>query len=416
MSGVSGGPAVRVEGVTKLYRRVAPGQRFRTLKSALLEGSLVGRAAEGEAIVALRDVSFEVARGEAFGIVGSNGSGKSTLLKLLAGILRPTRGRVVTDGRVAALIELGAGFHPEISGRENVFINGALLGLSRREIERRYERIVDFSGLADFMEEPVKNYSSGMYVRLGFAVAIHTDPEILLVDEVLAVGDESFAHRCLRRIEELLAAGRTVLFVSHNMQAVRSLCTRAVLLRDGRVAQAGDVDSVVDEYLGKEARAITDVSWNDPGGAPGNDIVRVARAALVPDGESPGLDVSRGFRLLFDLWFLRPQPAFNIVVNLYALGGDLVFASPSERYAGVTGLHSLECRIPGRFLNDGHFFVNLQITGDSRAIFVLEEALQFEIADIEREGSWFGKWPGVIRPYFDWKHQAACDEPRSRPT
>ncbi len=255
MSGVSGGPAVRVEGVTKLYRRVAPGQRFRTLKSALLEGSLVGRAAEGEAIVALRDVSFEVARGEAFGIVGSNGSGKSTLLKLLAGILRPTRGRVVTDGRVAALIELGAGFHPEISGRENVFINGALLGLSRREIERRYERIVDFSGLADFMEEPVKNYSSGMYVRLGFAVAIHTDPEILLVDEVLAVGDESFAHRCLRRIEELLAAGRTVLFVSHSLALVEDLCDRVAWLEGGELRAVGAPRRVVDAYRQAVAEA-----------------------------------------------------------------------------------------------------------------------------------------------------------------
>ena len=192
---MSEAPAIRVEAATKLFRRQAPGRHFRTLKSALLEGSLVGRATEEETITALRDVSFEVARGEAFGIVGVNGSGKSTLLKLFAGILRPTRGRVLVDGRVAALIELGAGFHPEISGRENVFINGALLGLSRREIERRYKQIVDFSGLADFMEEPVKNYSSGMYVRLGFAVAIHTDPEILLVDEVLAVGDESFAHQ-----------------------------------------------------------------------------------------------------------------------------------------------------------------------------------------------------------------------------
>ena len=206
---MSEAPAIRIEAATKLFRRQAPGRHFRTLKSALLEGSLVGRATEEETITALRDVSFEVARGEAFGIVGSNGSGKSTLLKLLAGILRPTRGRVLVDGRVAALIELGAGFHPEISGRENVFINGALLGLSRREIERRYEQIVDFSGLADFMEEPVKNYSSGMYVRLGFAVAIHTDPEILLVDEVLAATREPVllcSHRpVLPRV--LLSAG-----------------------------------------------------------------------------------------------------------------------------------------------------------------------------------------------------------------
>lgn len=241
-------PAVLVEGMSKLYRRVGPGHRLRTLKSALLERSLVGGLAPGEAIPALTDLSFTVEKGEAFGVVGSNGSGKSTLLKLLAGILRPTSGRLVVDGRVAALIELGAGFHPEISGRENVFINGAVLGLPRREIERRYERIVEFSGLADFMEEPVKNYSSGMYVRLGFAVAIHTDPDVLLVDEVLAVGDESFAHRCLRRIDELLAEGRTVLFVSHSLGLVEDLCDRVLWIDRGRQRALGPPRFVVDAY------------------------------------------------------------------------------------------------------------------------------------------------------------------------
>lgn len=241
-------PAVVVERMSKLYRRVGPGHRLRTLKSALLERSLVGGLAPGEAIPALSDLDFTVAKGEAFGIVGSNGSGKSTLLKLLAGILRPTSGRLTVDGRVAALIELGAGFHPEISGRENVFINGAVLGLPKREIERRYERIVEFSGLADFMEEPVKNYSSGMYVRLGFAVAIHTDPDILLVDEVLAVGDESFAHRCLRRIDELLAEGRTVLFVSHSLGLVEDLCDRVLWIERGRQRALGPPRFVVDAY------------------------------------------------------------------------------------------------------------------------------------------------------------------------
>ncbi len=240
--------AIRVEGLTKLYRRAAPGDQLRTLKSALLEGSLVSGLRREEVIVALEDVSFTVARGEAFSVVGGNGSGKSTLLKLVAGILRPTAGTISVDGRVAALIELGAGFHPEISGRENVYINGAILGLPRREIDRRYDAIVEFSGLADFMEEPVKNYSSGMYVRLGFAVAVHTDPDVLLVDEVLAVGDEAFAHRCLRRIEEHLAAGRTLLFVSHSLDLVGEVCDRVLWLDGGRARLLGDPRRVVDAY------------------------------------------------------------------------------------------------------------------------------------------------------------------------
>jgi len=240
--------AVRADQVCKRYRRTARGFQLRTLKSALLGRRGAEALAGDETIGAVENVSFEIARGEAFGIVGGNGSGKSTLLKLVAGILKPTTGKLETSGRVAALIELGAGFHPEISGRENIFINGAVLGLSKREIAARYERIVEFSGLEGFLEEPVKNYSSGMYVRLGFAVAIHTDPEILLVDEVLAVGDEAFAHRCLRRIEELLAAGRTVIFVSHALGLVEDLCSRVLWLDGGRVRLLGDPRRVVDAY------------------------------------------------------------------------------------------------------------------------------------------------------------------------
>ena len=241
-------PTVRVESVSKSYRRMAPGFKFRTLKSALTERSLVGGLKEDEAIHAVREVSFEVAAGEAFGLIGSNGSGKSTLLKLLAGILRPSSGRVVVDGRVAALIELGAGFHPEISGRENIYINGSVLGLTRRQIDDRYDSIVAFSGLEDFIEEPVKNYSSGMYVRLGFAVAVHTDPDVLMVDEVLSVGDEAFAHRCLHRIEEMLALGKTLLFVSHSLTLVEDLCDRVLWMDKGVPRLLGEPRRVVDAY------------------------------------------------------------------------------------------------------------------------------------------------------------------------
>jgi ABC-type polysaccharide/polyol phosphate transport system ATPase subunit len=244
------GPAevIRVEGVSKLYRRTLPGDRLRTLKSALVGRSLASGLKPEESIAALETVDFAVHHGEAFGVIGGNGSGKSTLLKLVAGMLKPTTGRITVAGRVAALIELGAGFHPEISGRENVFINGAVLGLSRKQIERRYAEIVEFSGLGDFMEEPVKNYSSGMYVRLGFAVAVNTDPDVLLVDEVLAVGDEAFAHRCLRRIEEFLAAGKTLLLVSHSLDLVEGVCDRVLWLDNGRQRLVGEPRRVIDAY------------------------------------------------------------------------------------------------------------------------------------------------------------------------
>jgi ABC-type polysaccharide/polyol phosphate transport system ATPase subunit len=248
-------PAIRAESVSKAYRRMAPGFRLRTLKSALLDGSLVRGLSPAEAIAALADVSFTVDKGEAFGLIGSNGSGKSTLLKVVAGILRPDAGTVMVDGRVAALIELGAGFHPEISGRENVYINGAVLGLARREIDAHFESIVEFSGLADFIDEPVKTYSSGMYVRLGFAVAIHTTPDVLLVDEVLAVGDEAFAHRCLRKIEELLASRRTLLLVSHSLSLMESLCDRLLWLDHGRARLLGEPRRVADAYRQAVAEA-----------------------------------------------------------------------------------------------------------------------------------------------------------------
>ncbi len=240
--------SIRVDGLHKSYLRTAPGFRLRTLKSALLQRSLVGGHRAEDTILALEDVSFTVEKGTAFGVIGSNGSGKSTLLKILAGMLQPTAGSVEVSGRVAALIELGAGFHPEISGRENIYINGAVLGLSRKEIDRRYDDIVEFSGLADFIEEPVKNYSSGMYVRLGFAVAIHTDPEILLVDEVLAVGDEAFQHRCLRRIEEFLAKGNTLLLVSHSLDTIERFSDEVLWLEKGRNRLLGSPRRVTDAY------------------------------------------------------------------------------------------------------------------------------------------------------------------------
>ena len=246
--------AIEVHDVRKLYRRYGRRRQFATLKSALLSGSLVRDLRPDESFEALKGVTFDVGAGKTFGIVGRNGSGKSTMLKLVAGIGRPTSGRVEVRGRVSALIELGAGFHPEISGRENVYINGMMLGLTKREVASRFDEIVAFAELEDFIDAPVKTYSSGMYVRLGFAVAIHVDPDVLLVDEVLAVGDEAFTHKCLDKFADFRRRGRTVLLVTHSLDLVTRFCDEALWLDAGLARAQGDPKRVIDAYLMDVAR------------------------------------------------------------------------------------------------------------------------------------------------------------------
>src|SRR6187401_1046346 len=240
--------AIELDHVTKIYRRYS-GRQFATLKSALLHRSIMRDFQPGETFPALTDVSFSVPRGSTFGVIGRNGSGKSTALKLVAGITKPTSGTVQVTGRISALIELGAGFHPEISGRENVFINGIMLGLTRREIQKRFDEIVEFAELKEFIDAPVKTYSSGMYMRLGFAVAIHVDPDVLLVDEVLAVGDEGFTHKCLDKFAEFKRRGKTILLVTHSLGMVERFCDEALWLDTGRIKGSGDPKRIVGAYV-----------------------------------------------------------------------------------------------------------------------------------------------------------------------
>jgi ABC-type polysaccharide/polyol phosphate transport system ATPase subunit len=242
--------AIELTNVSKIYRRYG-GRHFSTLKSALLQRSILRDLQPSETFPALTDVSFSVPKGSTYGVMGRNGSGKSTALKLVAGITKPTSGIVRVDGRISALIELGAGFHPEISGRENVFINGIMLGLSKREIGRRFDEIVEFAEMKEFIDAPVKTYSSGMYMRLGFAVAIHVDPDVLLVDEVLAVGDEGFTHKCLDKFSEFKRRGKTILLVTHSLGLVERFCDEALWLEEGRALSHGDPKRVVGAYLTK---------------------------------------------------------------------------------------------------------------------------------------------------------------------
>src|SRR6476646_7632274 len=241
--------AITITNASKVYRRYSQRRQLTTLKSALLTRSLTRDLRPDETFAAVRDVTVSVRRGRTLGVIGRNGSGKSTLLKLVAGITKPTTGTVHVNGRISALIELGAGFHPEISGRENVFINGIMLGLSKREVTKRFDEIVEFAEMQDFIDAPVKTYSSGMYMRLGFAVAIHVDPDVLLVDEVLAVGDEGFTHKCLDKFGEFKRRGKTILLVTHSLNLVERFCDEALWLDGGRTIQHGDPLRVVGAYL-----------------------------------------------------------------------------------------------------------------------------------------------------------------------
>jgi ABC-type polysaccharide/polyol phosphate transport system ATPase subunit len=251
--GARAAAAIELANVTKVYRRYS-GKHFATLKSAFLQRSILRDLQPSETFVALRDVSFTVPKGSTFGVIGRNGSGKSTALKLVAGITKPTSGSVSVQGRISALIELGAGFHPEISGRENVFINGIMLGLSKREIQNRFDEIVEFAELKEFIDAPVKTYSSGMYMRLGFAVAINVDPDVLLVDEVLAVGDEGFTHKCLDKFGEFKRRGKTVLLVTHSLGMVERFCDDAIWLDAGKNCAEGDPKRVIGSYIGDVAK------------------------------------------------------------------------------------------------------------------------------------------------------------------
>ena len=282
--------AIQVRDVHKVYRRYGRRKQFATLKSALLSGSVLRDLRPDAVFEALKGVSFDVAKGKTFGIVGRNGSGKSTMLKLIAGIGKPTSGTVRVDGRVSALIELGAGFHPEISGRENVYINGLMLGLGRREIARRFDAIVRFAELEEFIDAPVKTYSSGMYMRLGFAVAINVDPDVLLVDEVLAVGDEAFTHKCLDKFAEFRRRSRTVLLVTHSLDLVTRFCDEALWLDAGVVRAQGDPKRVIDAYLMDVARAENETLTQAAGGPKGPPLRNVGV------GRDAGVDLQAGPR------------------------------------------------------------------------------------------------------------------------
>jgi lipopolysaccharide transport system ATP-binding protein len=345
------------------------------------------------------------------GIIGSNGAGKSTLLRVLSRITEPTSGEVDIYGRVGSLLEVGTGFHPELTGRENIFLNGAILGMRKAEIVRKFDEIVAFAEVEKFIDTPVKHYSSGMYMRLAFAVAAHLEPEILLVDEVLAVGDAAFQKKCLGKMGEVAKEGRTVLFVSHNLTAVKSLCRRAVWLDCGALVKVGQVDEVVGNYLQKGVRSISERVWADVATAPGNEMVRLHRISIVPVGLDleQSITVETPLELKAVFWNQVPGTVLNFSVVLYSLEGVAIFNTGSSGHTFPGGLASGSFRIPGNFLNDGTYTVRLLIVKDtSMPLLDLHDLLVFEVHESERVGNWYGKVIGAVRPKFDWELSAGA--------
>jgi homopolymeric O-antigen transport system ATP-binding protein len=414
--------AVVAEGLGKRFQ-LGEGQsmyRYRSLREELAGAARRrGKRRNADMLWALRDVSFELGIGETIGIIGRNGAGKTTLLKLLARITPPTTGRATIRGRVGSLLEVGTGFHPELTGRENIMLSGAVMGMRRSEVLQRFDEIVEFSGLARFLDSPVKRYSSGQYMRLAFSVAAHLEPDVLLVDEVLAVGDAEFQKKCLGRMSELTTAGRTVLFVSHSMPTIFRLCPRVILLDRGGVVADGDSGAVVATYLSSGLGSSAQRVWEDPAEAPGDGIVRLravrvlsesgqvveeidARQRFAVEVEYELLDADSGLRPVANLHFFNDQG-----VCLF-ISGDHVNRDwyDTERQPGAV---RATCWVPGDLLNEGRVTVLAAVSSfDPTVVHAREDdAVSFMVVDKGIDGGARGVFardlPGAVRPLLEWE-------------
>jgi len=365
--------------------------------------------------MALRDVSFEVSAGEVLGIIGRNGAGKSTLLKVLSRITEPTSGRIDLFGRVVSLLEVGTGFHPELTGRENIYLNGAILGMTRSEIKSKFDEIVAFSEIEEFIDTPVKRYSSGMYLRLAFAVAAHLDPDILLVDEVLAVGDARFQRKCMDKMEDVRQAGRTVIFVSHNMPAITRLCPRTILVENGKVAFDGPSHQAVGIYLGQGSRTNAAREWNDLSTAPGNEIVRLKAVRVrSEDGQiCESIDIRNpvGVEMEFEV----VQAGHVLVPNFHFINqeGVCVFITTEHddkwrRRTRPLGRYISTVWIPGNLLSEGALIIGAAIStmDPLRVHFFERDIVAFHVVDSldgnSARGDYAGSVPGIVRPLLNW--------------
>jgi lipopolysaccharide transport system ATP-binding protein len=429
--------AIRAEGLAKQYHiGRLQNASYRTLRDTLVDlcaspARRVRQLLRGEprtntkdeTMWAVNDASFEIKQGEVVGLIGRNGAGKSTLLKILSRITEPTRGYADINGRIGSLLEVGTGFHDELSGRENIFLNGAILGMRKAEIRRKFDEIVEFSQIQRFLDTPVKHYSSGMFVRLAFAVAAHLEPEILLVDEVLAVGDSRFQKKCLNKMEDIAQGGRTVIFVSHNLSAITRICPRAILLDEGRVVSDGPAHQVVGFYLNDGLGTKANRQWADTASAPGGDICRL-RGVRVRTREGKTIDTadireSIGIDIEYDVL----QPGFIVAsgFQLFNEDGIEIFMvtdlDPAwQRTRRPKGRYVSTGWIPGNFLAEGSVLISVYVSTMEPVILQAWEksVAAFQVIDSidgdTARGDWAGKWGGIVRPSLEWTTQFTPDE------
>jgi len=428
---------IRTEGLGKRYRLGAR-REFTTLRDKIahilhrpfrnpgatpsIDQGMQPSSRRGEFIWALKDASFEIKQGDVVGIIGPNGAGKSTLLKILCRIIEPTEGRGEIRGRVSSLLEVGTGFHPELTGRENVFLNGAILGMKREEIRLKFDDIVAFSGVEKFIDTPVKHYSSGMNVRLAFAVAAHLEPENLLIDEVLAVGDAAFQKKCVGKMGEVARVGRTVLFVSHNMGAVRSLCDRALWIDQGQIKMDGEASQVITAYLSSvvsESMA-GEIVWTDEKESPGGEEVQLRAIRLRGEGGKilAVFEADKPIRVEIEYQVKKSLRGMRLRLSLLTEQGEVAFQTTdheSRDEEEEPGFYRSICTIPGGLLNIGQYVIKLG--GGIPGLKVLlpgREYLRFQTSGPGNQGSIYPeRWPGVVCPKLDWKVERIATLPLS---
>jgi lipopolysaccharide transport system ATP-binding protein len=408
---------IKAEGIGKRYVLFhEKKERYMTLRDMLSTGFKKSSSTVKSEFWALNDVSFDVQPGDRIGIIGRNGAGKSTLLKILSRIVEPTKGRIEINGRLASLLEVGTGFHAELSGRENVFLNGSMLGMTKSEIARKFDEIVDFAEVEKFIDTPVKRYSSGMYVRLAFAVAAHLEPEILVVDEVLAVGDSAFQKKCLGKMEDVAGQGRTILFVSHYMETVLRLCNKGLLLEQGKLITSGKASDVVKTYMKSDSGNSAKRSYLNHPAPPGNDVV-VLRNVDVRDANGEikdTYDITGDIFVSMEYEVLKDGDVFTHSYNFFNEEGINIFnthdtVSDLRTIKREKGIYTTTMKVPGNLLSEGGVSVGVAIISiDPFSIYFHElDAVSFTVIDYMRGDSARGKYtlgfPGMVRPLCEWK-------------